>query len=278
MYAYLLLNYTARPVTMSERNEEAISQKSKKGRPKKRKRSEQANTVYQQKYRHRQMCEHHIKLLNPYSKNRWKPSQAKRALLTAFYVQWKQLGPDAAVSTKVSEATANVTRADKRFIYNLYLEYAETKKVPDDRHRVRRQPGVFVHGTKQMTETQFEWLCSKIDSMLKNGEAPCIPHLLQMLRATFQVNIEGWTLRRALGERDYQYGQLYVTGKISEKDTTDLEQERKYVKKIDHFLKLEQQDQMVLVYMDESYCHTHHARKYGFFKVDFEEEREPDDF
>ncbi len=65
------------------------------------------------------------------------------------------------------------------------------------------------------------------------------------------LRVQPWTLRRVFRYLDYRYGELHVVGKISDV----------FIVRLDDFMRQELEGTAVLFFMDESYCHTHHAPK-----------------
>ena len=129
--------------------------------------------------------------------------------------------------------------------------------VPFDPPRKRKKPATpWVNGSKSITQEHVDWMEAFINDALRKGESPCMPEILQKLWAMFQVNIQIWTLKRLLHERGYRYGKLHVVGKINDLDPRTRDDIRKYIVKYDEMLRLEEKGEMVLVYMDESYCNT----------------------
>ena len=57
----------------------------------------------------------------------------------------------------------------------------------------------------------------------------------------------------------YRYGELHVVGKISDDTEENREQRRFFIVRLNDFMRQELEGTAVLVFMDESYCHTHHA-------------------
>ena len=85
------------------------------------------------------------------------------------------------------------------------------------------------------------------------------------------LRVQPWTLRRVIrdGDLDYRYGELHVVGKISDDTEENREQRRFFIVRLNDFMRQELEGTAVLVFMDESYCHTHHAPKSGWYPCKF---------
>ena len=90
--------------------------------------------------------------------------------------------------------------------------------IPFDAPHRQKHSTSFINGSKSLKEKHVAWMCNFLDVSLKEGKTPCIPELLQRMRAQFIVNIKSWTLRRLLAEKGYSYGKLHVVCKIDDDD------------------------------------------------------------
>ena len=124
------------------------------------------------------------------------------------------------------------------------------------RRRQKRTP--WLHGSKDLTQVHVTWLTEYVKSALREGLRPCIPEILQKMRATFDLKLEVWTLRRLLKELDFRFGKLHIVGKMS--DAMSEEERnvmRRFIMMLDYMLK-----QVALPYPDthvQTHTHTQHT-------------------
>ena len=157
---------------------------------------------YQSK-RHFEHCQKKKEKLAPYGPGKIKNKGMNAALITLFYDNWSTMTSSKqdkhAAITKTREALGIRThRVAKRIIDH----YLDTGRIPADKPRRRSKAKYpFAHGHGQITVEMLDWVDKRMEFERKRVDMnpTQLAGILQILRLTFEVDIEPWPLRRHPG-------------------------------------------------------------------------------
>jgi hypothetical protein len=225
------------------------------------------------KQAHHAKCDAVIEKCTPFSKNRRRGQGCNAAAVVLFCYNYK---------TYDEHNEANLTKCIQLTATMLSTSYKPFRKMltevwNDPEHNVpvagkRRGKTLltpWANGSTSLEQRHIDWLRRLLNESLKEGFCPCVSEIVQRLRMSYMLRVQPWTLRRVIRDLDYRYGELHVVGKISDDTEENREQRRFFIVRLNDFMRQELEGTAVLVFMDESYCHTHHAPKSGWYPCKF---------
>ena len=197
----------------------------------------------------------------PFRRNFIKNKGVVSAAVTLFYRLYAECDPDDLESPAQCEReVCSLLKIHPKYMRKLtgfILKYPGAE-LPFELPRRRQKRTPWLHGSKDLTQVHVTWLTEYVKSALREGLRPCIPEILQKMRATFDLKLEVWTLRRLLKELDFRFGKLHIVGKMS--DAMSEEERnvmRRFIMMLDYMLK-----QVALPYPDthvQTHTHTQHT-------------------
>jgi hypothetical protein len=203
--------------------------------------------------------------ITPHRRGRSQSEDLQRLALVFILQYMKQTHCN---KTTAIKKAANDLRRGYDGLLTLYNYYVSTGRifVRGAANRGRGSPK-WVNGAAQLGPVHFEFIDKTLHGRaMKLGIPTPLPQLQDILLRDLKLAVQSHVLRYA------QMGYSYMKGKPI--GAVDLDSPEA-IKRLELFLieiseakKLEDADEAVLVYNDETYCNTEHARRWGYFKKD----------
>ena len=188
------------------------------------------------------------------------------ALLLALQLQEQKTTTDAV------DQVAEWIGSSNKTVVAVWKQWQEQKTVPQPRAQLRGAAAAG-HPWRRSLLTADATAVLQLSLLIAQQKAKhCSARILcNQLRTEHNIDVSRWTVRRWLGKLGYRWRKSRSIGPQTE--AIRAKRIRAFLKEYAAALKKEEAGEVVLVYIDESFVHTNHYWRWGWFSVSNEVHR-----